>query len=80
MLVCALKLWKNIILNRKCSYIRLHYESYHIAILETEDFFTACLPELMDNLSPAVFPLLLGKINLEDAIAYVKCKILNEDE
>ena len=56
------------------------YEFYEIATLETEDFFTACLPELMDNLSPAVFPLLLGKINLEDAIAYVKCKILNEDE
>lgn len=56
------------------------YEFYEIATLETEDFFTACLPELMDSLSPAVFLLLLDKINVEQAIDIVKIKVLNEEE
>ena len=56
------------------------YEFYEIATLETEDFFTACLPELMDSLSPAIFLLLLGRINPEDAIGLVKINVLNEED
>lgn len=54
------------------------YEFYEVAPLETADFLTACIPELLNNLSPAIFLLLLGKINLEDAIHLIKKAVLNE--
>lgn len=47
------------------------YDFYEIAPLETEDYFTACLPELMDLLSPAIFLLLLGQVPLEYAMQIV---------
>lgn len=55
------------------------YDFYDVAVLETEDYMTACIPELMDKLSPAIFGVLSGKITAEDAIEYVKTTILNED-
>lgn len=54
------------------------YDFYEVAPLETADFLTACIPELLDNLSPAIFLLLLGKINLDTAINFVKRDVLKE--
>lgn len=54
------------------------YDFYEIAPLETADFLTACIPELLDNLSPSIFLLLLGKIKLDDAIRLVKRVVLYE--
>lgn len=56
----------------------INYDFYEVAPLETEDYITACCPELLDKLSPAIFSLLLGKINLEQSISYVKKNILEE--
>lgn len=47
------------------------YDFYEIAPLETEDYMTACIPELMNKLSPAIFGLLCGKRTIENAITYV---------
>lgn len=55
------------------------YDFYDVASLETEDYMTACIPELMKKLSPAIFGVLGGKITAKDAIEYVKTTILNED-
>ncbi len=55
------------------------YDFYEIAPLETEDYMTACIPELMDKLSPAIFGVLAGNITTEDAIAYVNSAVLNEE-
>lgn len=56
----------------------VNYDFYETAPLETEDFITAVCPDLMDALSPAVFGLLLGQINLEEAAAYVREKVIGE--
>ena len=49
-----------------------------VAPLETEYYITAACPELMGSLAPAIFGLLLGKINTDVAIEYVKKEILHE--
>ena len=49
----------------------INYDFYELAPLETEDYITAYCPELLDELSPAIFPLLLGKISLQQAIQYI---------
>lgn len=56
------------------------YDFFEIATLETEDYMTACIPELMDKLSPIIFCLLDSKITTENAIKYVKTTILNEEQ
>lgn len=56
------------------------YDFYSVAPLETEDYITACCPELLDKLSPAIFGVLLGQLNIEQAIAYVKKHVLNDKE
>lgn len=43
------------------------YDFFFIAPLETEDYLTACMPEFLDRLSPAIFLLLLGRITLHEA-------------
>lgn len=53
------------------------YDFYEIAPLETEDFLTMCLPELMDALSPAVFLLLLGEITLKEAVENINMNVLS---
>lgn len=55
------------------------YDFYEIAPLETADYMTACIPELMDKLSPAIFGVLSGIKTTEDAIAYVNSAVLNEE-
>ena len=57
----------------------VNYTFYEAAPIETEDFITACCPDLMDSLAFAIFGLLLGTANLEQAIAYVQTNILVED-
>lgn len=49
----------------------INYDFYNIAPLETEDYITATCPDLLNQLSLAIFPLLLGKIDLQQATHYV---------
>lgn len=56
------------------------YDFYAVAPLETEDYITACCPELLDKLSPVIFGTLLGQLNVEQAICYVKEHILEDKE
>lgn len=55
------------------------YDFYEISPIITADYITACIPELMDKLSPFIFGVLAGNITTEDAIKYVKTNILKED-
>ena len=55
------------------------YDFYEISPIITADYITACIPELMDKLSPAIFGVLGGKTTTENAIKYVKTNILKED-
>lgn len=48
------------------------YDFYEVAPLETEDYITACCPALLDKLSPVIFSLIIGKIDSDYAINYVK--------
>ncbi len=50
----------------------LPYEFYQTAPLQTADFLTACIPELLNRLSPAIFMLLLEKTDLKTAEAIIK--------
>ncbi len=54
------------------------YDFYAVAPLETEDYITACCPELLDKLAPAIFGTLLGQLNVEQAMSYVKQNVLND--
>ncbi len=56
----------------------INNDFFEVAPLETEDYITAACPELMGSLAPAIFGLLLGKINTDVAIEYVKKEILHE--
>lgn len=46
----------------------INYDFYEVAPLETEDYITAYCPDLLDKLSIAIFPLLSGKITLQQAM------------
>ncbi len=46
----------------------INYDFYEVAPLETEDYITAYCPDLLDKLSLAIFPLLSGKITLQQAM------------
>lgn len=54
------------------------YDFYELAPLETEDYITGCCPSLLDELSPAIFGVLLGRLDTEQAIGYVRKNILHE--
>ncbi len=47
------------------------YEFLGVQALATWDFFTAALPELMNDISPAIFMMLLGKNNVDEAISMI---------
>lgn len=49
----------------------INYDFYKLAPLETEDYITAYCPDLLNKLSIAIFSLLLGKINLQQAVHYI---------
>lgn len=47
------------------------YDFYELAPLQTEDYMTACIPDLMHKLSPIIFSLLGANIKIDDAIKYI---------
>ena len=53
----------------------INYDFYEVAPLETENYITAYCPDLLDKLCLAIFPLLLGKITLQQAIQIHRCTI-----
>lgn len=54
------------------------YSHYELDELQTEDFITAALPDLMNRLSESIFLILTGKITADEAIGIVKREILSE--
>lgn len=50
----------------------INYDFYEMAPLETEDYITAACPDLLNSLSPAIFGIILGTIDLNSAINYIK--------
>lgn len=53
---------------------------YEMAPLETEDYFTAACPELLNRLSAPIFYVLLGRINAEQGILMIKKEIFGDSE
>lgn len=49
----------------------INYDFYKLAPLETEDYITAYCPDLLNKLSLAIFSLLLGTIDLQQATHYI---------
>ena len=56
------------------------YDFYELAPLETEDYITACCPELLNGLSPAISGVLHGRLDVEQAIRYVRENILYDNK
>ena len=56
----------------------ISYNIFAAAPLETEHYITVCCPDLLNELSPAIFGVLGGSMDAEHAIQYVKQHILNE--
>lgn len=54
------------------------YSHYELDELQTEDFITAALPDLMNRLSEPIFLILTGKITADEAIRIVKREILSD--
>lgn len=52
------------------------YTHFELDMLEIEDFITAALPGLLDDLSIPVFLLLEGRITAEEAIDMVRSEII----
>ena len=55
------------------------YSHFELDVLEIEDFITAALPDLLDSLSASIFLLLLGEINIEEAISLVDTEIFGKE-
>ena len=56
----------------------IDYDHYDLAPLETEDYCTAAIPELMAKLSLPLFFLLLKKVTVDEAIELIKRDVLLE--
>lgn len=56
----------------------IDYDHYELAPLETEDYCTAAIPELMAKLATPIFFVLLKEMTVRDAIAYIKQTVLQE--
>ena len=54
----------------------IHYDFFELAPLETADYMTASIPDLMNKLSPAIFGILKGKMSIEQAITYLDSYVL----
>lgn len=52
----------------------INYDVYELAPLETEDYLTAACPDLLNKLSPVIFEVLCGSIDLNTAIQYINNK------
>lgn len=57
----------------------INNDFYELAELETGDFITITLPELLDELSIPIYFTLLGKMGVEEAIVMIKKEILKEE-
>ena len=57
----------------------ISYDFYEVAPLETEDYITAHCPDLLADLSPAIFGLLLDMIDFETAKQYIQTNILKKN-
>ena len=49
----------------------VNYDFYELTPLEREDYVTAACPDLLNELSLAIFGVLSGKIDLDTAINYI---------
>ena len=58
--------------------IVMEEDMFWVAPLEFMDFVTAGLPMLMDQLSPYIYGVLTGKLEVDMAINYIKRYILGE--
>lgn len=56
----------------------IDYAHYATAPLETEDYCTAAIPELMSKLSPPLFFVLMKEISVNQGIELIRRDILNE--
>ena len=56
----------------------IDYDHYEMAPLETEDYCTATIPELMSKLSLPIFLLLMKKVTIDEAITLIKRDVLLE--
>lgn len=56
------------------------YNYFEIDPLEALNFVFASIPNLLNDLSPAIYGTLFGKIPLDQAIRFIKKNILNERE
>lgn len=54
------------------------YSHFELDPLEIEDYITAALPDLLDSLSAAIFLLLVGEINIDEAIGLADTEILGK--
>lgn len=54
----------------------INYDFWKVAPVETADYLTAYCPELLDKLTAPIYGVLLGKIEVEAAIQYIKDNIL----
>lgn len=57
----------------------IDYDHFEMAPLETEDYCTAAIPELMDKLSLPFFLLLGKKITVNESIAIIEREVLNKE-
>lgn len=57
----------------------IDYDLFDMAPLEVCDTITASIPSLMDALSTPLFFVLLDKMNVDNAISYIKSEILEEE-
>lgn len=56
----------------------INYDFWEIAPIETADYMTAYCPELLDKLAILIFNVLKGQMSSDEAIAFIKEKILLE--
>lgn len=56
----------------------INFDFWENAPIETADYMTAYCPELLDKLAIPVFSVLEGKMSSDEAIAFIKDKILLE--
>lgn len=56
----------------------INYDFWEVAPLETADYITIYCPELLDRLTMPIFCVLLGKMDSDQAIGYVREALLGE--
>ena len=56
------------------------YSHYKSNQLQTEDFITGVIPNLLDALSTPIFLLLLGEITVDEAIHVIQLDVLSNSE